>query len=301
MVLSVRGSRYRDEHVNSIPSKWHSASRALGVLSAALMVACGAKTDLESKRHEALDLLPDCTEEGARRPCESICGSGTEECVDGEWMFCDAPRPRPPELQAIVRDFTDDHPDFERPRGSSGLDLGIVAFELGLDDKPVYAGSPSTRTTTGRTYFDMWFRDVPENQRLSMVIELTPSRDDPEIFVYNDSTFFPIDGQGFGNQGRGHNFHFTLEVQTGFRYVGGETFTFSGDDDLWVFINRRLAIDIGGLHTQLTRSVDLDEMSDTLEIEIGEVYPLHLFFAERRTVASNFNIATTIAEFEFCD
>jgi fibro-slime domain-containing protein len=224
-----------------------------------------------------------------------------EECVDGEWALCDAPRPRPPELRAIVRDFTDDHPDFERRDNSGGLDVGMVEFELGLDDKPVYAGDPTTPTTSGKENFDMWYRDVPENRRLTTTIQLLPREDEPEIFVYNDRSFFPIDDQGFGNQGRSHNYHFTLEVQTAFRYVGEETFTFSGDDDLWVFINRRLAIDIGGLHVQLTRSVDLDEMADELEIEIGEVYPLHLFFAERHTIASNFNINTTIAEFEFCD
>ncbi len=233
------------------------------------------------------------------RACATVCGDGVEHCVDGRWLACDAPRPKPPRLRATVRDFMDDHPDFEGD--DTGLDLGIVAPELGEDGKPIYAGSPTTFTTSGRENFDQWYRDVP-GVNLATEIEIPLiERGQSGIYHYDGRDFFPIDGQAFGNQGRRHNYHFTLELETKFRYVGGEVFTFTGDDDLWVFINRRLAIDLGGLHPRQTRTADIDALARALAIEPGGIYPLHMFFAERHTVDSNFEIETTIAEFDECD
>jgi fibro-slime domain-containing protein len=67
-----------------------------------------------------------------------------------------------------------------------------------------------------------------------------------------------------------------------------------------VFINDRLAIDLGGVHGSESQEVSLDERAAELEIEPGKVYPLALFFAERHTSGSTFRIDTTIAEFDAC-
>ena len=53
---------------------------------------------------------------------------------------------------------------------------------------------------------------------------------------------------GFGNEYQSHNFDFTAELHFNFQYRGGEKFTFKGDDDLWLFLNGKLAVDLRHPH-----------------------------------------------------
>ena len=235
------------------------------------------------------------------RDCSSVCGPGHETCRKGVWGKCDAPSPKPPLLKATVRDFSPStHPDFEAGF-PSGLDQGIVKSTLGADDKPVYAGAPRTMSTSGAASFDTWFRAAPLNQEQPQDLQLKAAPEEPGLFTFQDDTFFPIDGQLLGNEGRGHNFHFTLEASTTFEYRGGEVFSFSGDDDMWVFINRQLAIDLGGLHSRLSADVALDDFAPVAGLVRGGNYPLHFFFAERHTIESHFTIRTSIADPGSCD
>lgn len=197
-------------------------------------------------------------------------------------------------LYGTLRDFQESHPDFEY---MIDVDPGIVQPELGPDKKPVYAGQAGNPTTTGQANFDQWYRDVPEvNLPYFVSFSLAPSNG---TYTFSSEEFFPLDGAGYGKEGLERNFGFTTEVHTKVAYNGGETFTFTGDDDLWVFINDTLAIDLGGLHSSKTKTVHLDEIAGKLGIEKGKTYGLDLFHAERHSTASHFRIETTL-EFTDC-
>lgn len=217
---------------------------------------------------------------------------------------CDGPQPHPPTLEATIRDFDDTDPDFESEAGAGnvrGLQLGIVGSTLGDDGTPVYAAAPGGSTHGAALFYD-WYHDAPGvNESLQIPIPFTPEPGDPTTDGYDKLAFFPIDGQLLGNQGRPHNYDFTLQLATTFLYTGGETYRFLCDDDCWVFLNRKLALDLGGVHIALPGQIDLDGESMTLGIVKGGTYPLNVFYAERHVVGAALRMDLTAADIATCN
>jgi len=219
-------------------------------------------------------------------------------------------------LLGVVRDFKGanegGHPDFEADIRGANVTPGLVGTTLGPDGKPVYASQceissamldmtrcPYDAQTTSAANFDQWYRNVPGvNDPYLIKFFLQPEPDG--LFSFESLHYFPLDDAGFKGMGMEytgelHNFGFTTELHTNFRYRGGEKFTFQGDDDVWVFINDKLAVDLGGLHSIQHGTVALDDAAAALGITAGNVYPLDLFHAERHTDASTFRIDTNLS------
>ena len=94
-----------------------------------------------------------------------------------------------------------------------------------------------------------------------------------------------------------HNYSFAMKVSAQFKYVKGQYFEFRGDDDVWVFINNRLVVDIGGCHSPVEGGVNLDTIGQndpSLKLIEGREYPFHIFFSERNATGSNFKMRTSI-------
>lgn len=223
---------------------------------------------------------------------------------DGSGGGAPSPEQCTPAVVGLLRDFRAAHPNFEEDDDRQGSEKGIVAPDLGSDRKPVFVGG-NMRTVTNAADFDQWYRDVPDvNMTFEHTITFNVGANGRA--VYDSAAFFPLDGRGFGNEGGGgrqqqqHNFHFTFELHMQFRYRGGEVFTFRGDDDVFAFVNNKLAIDLGGVHSPESAELNLDAEAERLGITPGGVYALDLFHAERHTSQSNFRVETNM-EFTNCE
>lgn len=211
-------------------------------------------------------------------------------------------------LAAIMRDINFNHPDFNiwDTLGSAcqGLKLGMVAAQLGSDGKPV---AIATSCPLLHRQFD-WFntQTFANGYTNETCYNLELTTNDEGVFEYDTSEFFPVDNFTHldaagtvvnpnnnltdGSNNPPNNINFSMQLSAEFEYVKGQTFSFRGDDDVWVFIDSQLVVDLGGIHGPVEGRVKLD----TLGLTPGETYSFSLFFTERNCCGSNFRMQTSI-------
>ena len=209
-------------------------------------------------------------------------------------------------LDFTIRDFQSGHTGLGAPVGNEfaefegfigGLKTGLVSNTLSANDTPTYIGvgtgggaNAAGTINSDATFQGWWTTQAGVNQEFTKTLTLNETFAGSGIYLYDNPAFFPIDGEGFGNQGNAHNYHFTSQLAASFTYQAGQTFSYRGDDDLWVYINDQLVIDLGGVHTPQAAFVNLDDLGLTA----GNDYSFDLFFAERHTTLSNFKMETSI-------
>jgi len=187
-------------------------------------------------------------------------------------------------------------------KDAAGRNICYLLYDRNRGDTNGTKGGASTGGIKDAASFNQWFNDVP-GVNMSMPLTLTLNRTDEGNYVFDDKTdpmysslggFFPIDGQLLGNSAGtpNHNYHFTLELHTRFTYQAGQSqiFRFIGDDDVWVFIDGRLVIDLGGVHSAKDQTVSLGRLG----LVDGQEYTLDFYFAERHRTQSNFRIVTNL-------
>jgi len=192
-------------------------------------------------------------------------------------------------LPTIFRDFkpykttdADSHPDFER--FGTMLTQKIVADTLAADGQPTHRRDAANAwinyavTTNGDgapfdpafDYFSCWYHEtgVCAHYVKTIPLFLNMTLAGTTYTFDSQGAFFPIDGMGWGNfENPSHNYNFTTEARAWFQYKGGESLEFFGDDDTWIFINKKLAVDLGGMHVAKRGRILLGDPADMNKVK----------------------------------
>ncbi len=161
---------------------------------------------------------------------------------------------------------------------------GIVEESLGADGKPVFSGSENAKKCFGsegnfKTLFN-YTKDVSEEQ--CSEVSFSRSAEVPQWSFSFDSIQQEISAKT--------SQQFCYESHAYFVYNEDQKLTISGDGDIWVFINNKLAVDLGGAHLAVPGYLALEDLNTTYGkdfLKSGERYPIAIFGCNRDADMSN--------------
>ena len=155
----------------------------------------------------------------------------------------------------------------------------------------IYTWYPNT--ITGAAYEDVWCwgsycaDEAPDGWPMYVTgTGRTNGGDDPR---------WGTDQESDATAATRRNQQFCFESHANFVHKPGLRFSFRGDDDIWVFIDNKLAVDLGGTHLAAPGYVNLDKfVGKSGALVEGQTYDIDVFFCDRRTTMSNVRIKTNM-------
>ncbi len=187
------------------------------------------------------------------------------------------------------------------PGWAGGIDcngLYAVGSEFKLDGKyPTEAASQISKIFNVTWCGDGWGWSCPsdEPEGWPMYEEGTETLVKTSSYGYSTGTHRWTSGKSDSDvlTKAGRNQQFCFESHAHFHYKKNLKLSVSGDDDIWIYIDNKLAIDIGGTHLPAPGYVVLDDFMGSYA-KIGNSYDIDIYFCDRRTTMSNFSIKTNI-------